>query len=837
MSQQFKHKAIATSVVSALSLIGGAVAMANGFAASTNALGTGQSAATVSADSSGFVPASFYLKEQANTLGGSNLSTAGYITIKLNNARIEGGAAGYSEGGATFSGANSIGKLGDVGATTYAPLLRSGSDVFVSDTTNGAKVFSLGATTLNTAFVDTLVQSSAGTIGRLYYDATNKTRSILLAVAPSSNLEETLSIHFASLAPLSSTSAGDVSVTLVDGFSGSNTTGITGGSLTLAKLTTDKTAVKGATTVPSVTAKSSSAQAQAGVEVTGVTGAAYTGLSTGTLELELDSGAKWFPGLSTTLSGTTQGSAGWLSVSGVSITKIEGVGTGKIVLTLGDTSTSAAFHSASRIEVVSNYAALDTSAVAGSSTIKLSVKSTGSLASINSQVSLATTIEAGVTAKLVDKDNKDVTTPQAIFAGRTGVTLDNFVQLNEKSPQSIKPGILFTVSLDKGALFKASSTLAFGSDSEGNVPTPASISVSSATASVNASTQTSDTKTLSLGYFTVGNTSNKVTLDLSNATAGDLMMTVSGNELPSNTVKVAEIKAATTSSVTGTAVNVIINGPAVAMPEIVIAETAKGALDTSGTVDNLAIQLPTGVVFDKTTAPTVKVYNSAGTEVTTSSLITAPATTHFGNSDRDYRIELGAGWSTAAANGPLTIKVSGLRVKATSSAVHGDANIIIGGTDEALTSTADSKPASSTGAKAYKQTLKFGSILNDTTPIFEVTPVADQTKATLIGKVVASGMHQGKPGAVYAAVIFNGSVFFLNSSGSLELYNPSVAAPAYYTGNLSEHTVNFITTPLDLTPFKGAQLLFGYGLGLAPLGDPFKHMIDNANYKVVYTVQ
>lgn len=839
MSQQFKHKAIATSVVSALSLVGGAVAMANGFAASTNALYTGQTAATVSADSTGFIPAYFTITEQANTLGGSNLSTAGYITLKLNNARFENGAAGYSEGGATFytnaTGTSSIGRLGASGAS-YAPLLRANNEIFVGDTTNGAKLFSVGASTLNMALADVLQPTLTGTVGRLYYDAATQTRTVILAVAPTPQLEEALGVALTSVAPLSTTTAADVTITVADGFNGNNGVGVTGSSLTIAKLTTAKTAVKAATTVPTVTAKSSSAQVQAGTEVTGVTGAAYAGLSTGTVELELDSGAKWFPGLSTTLTGTSTGSAGWLSVSNVSISKIEGVGTSKIVLTLGDTGGGAAFHSTSRIEVISNYAALDTSAVNGGTTVKLSLKSTGSLASINTQVSLASTVDSGVTAKLVDATGKDVTTPQAVFAGRKGVTLDNFVQLTEKAAQSVKPGILFSVSLDKGALFNAGSTLSFGNDSEGNVPAPAAVTVTTAVASVNASTQSTDSKTVSVGSFSVGTSSSKVTLDLSNAVAGDLSITVAGNELPSNTVKVAEIKAATQSSVTGNLPNVSPSSAPVALPEIVIAETAKGALDTSGTVDNLAIQLPVGVTFDRAAAPTVKVYNAAGAEVTTANLITAPATTHFGNDDRDYRIELGAGWSTAAANGPLTIKVTGLKVKASSSASKGAFSVTIGGTDEALTSVADSKPVSATGAKAYKQTIAVATVIGDD-PIYVDPVIADQTQATLTGKVIVGAKHQGADGAVYVAVILNGSVFFVNSAGALELYNPAALPSAYYTGKLSEHQINFVTTPIDLTPFKGAQLLFGYGIGVSPLSEPFKHMLDNANYRVVYTVK
>lgn len=836
MSQQFKHKAIATSVVSALSLVGGAVAMANGFAASTNALHTGQTAATVSADSTGFIPAYFTITEQANTLGGSNLSTAGYITLKLNNARFENGTGGYSEGGATFSAIGSIGRLGASGAS-YAPLLRANNEIFVGDTTNGAKLFSVGASTLNMALADVLQPTLTGTVGRLYYDAATHTRSVILAVAPTPQLEEALGVAMTSVAPLSTTTAADVTITVADGFSGNNGVGVTGSSLTIAKLTTAKTAVKAATTIPTVTAKSSSAQVQAGTEVTGVTGAAYAGLSTGTVELELDSGAKWFPGLSTTLSGTTTGSAGWLSVSNVSISKIEGVGTSKIVLTLGDTGGGAAFHSTSRIEVISNYAALDTSAVNGGTTVKLSLKSTGSLASINTQVSLASTVDSGVTAKLVDATGKDVTTAQAVFAGRKGVTLDNFVQLTEKAAQSIKPGILFSVSLDKGALFNAGSTLSFGNDSEGNVPAPAAVTVTTAVASVNASTQSTDSKTVSIGSFTVGTSSSKVTLDLSNAVAGDLSVTVAGNELPSNTVKVAEIKAATQSSVTGSLPNVSPGVGAVALPEIVIAETAKGALDTSGTVDNLAIQLPIGLSFDRVAAPTVKVYNSAGAEVTTANLITTPANTHFGNDDRDYRIELGAGWSTAAANGPLTIKVTGLKVKASTSATTGAFSVTIGGTDEALTSVADSKPVSATGAKAYKQSIAVGTVLTDSTPIYVDPVITDQTQATLTGKVIVAGKDQQRDGAVYVAVILSGSVFFVNSAGALELYNPAVIPSAYYTGRLSEHQINFVTTPIDLTPFKGGQLLFGYGIGVSPLSEPFKHMLDNANYRVVYTVK
>lgn len=96
-----------------------------------------------------------------------------------------------------------------------------------------------------------------------------------------------------------------------------------------------------------------------------------------------------------------------------------------------------------------------------------------------------------------------------------------------------------------------------------------------------------------------------------------------------------------------------------------------------------------------------------------------------------------------------------------------------------------------------------------------------------------------KPGALYLAVIYSGTVFFVDSAGKFTQYVPGKAPPTTYTGELSSDKLqmNDLSKSIKEDLPSGAQVIAGYGLGIPGLSDPFDDMIKNARYNVTYTKQ
>lgn len=99
------------------------------------------------------------------------------------------------------------------------------------------------------------------------------------------------------------------------------------------------------------------------------------------------------------------------------------------------------------------------------------------------------------------------------------------------------------------------------------------------------------------------------------------------------------------------------------------------------------------------------------------------------------------------------------------------------------------------------------------------------------------GSVNGVPGAIYVAVTISGNVFFLDSQGTWSNYSNGIKPPAYFTGNLTAAVLDIVPVAIDLSSLIGAQIIVGYGRGLAPLSDPFNNMLSNATYDVIHTVQ
>lgn len=132
-----------------------------------------------------------------------------------------------------------------------------------------------------------------------------------------------------------------------------------------------------------------------------------------------------------------------------------------------------------------------------------------------------------------------------------------------------------------------------------------------------------------------------------------------------------------------------------------------------------------------------------------------------------------------------------------------------------------------------------GTPLPTNNPVYPSVTVSDQTKAVIKGiTFFPAGNAIGVRGAVYVAAIINGSVLFLDSTGSWTALAAGKSPPAYFVGDLtSSIDLSILPTATDLTRYKGAQILVGYGKGIAPLSDPFNNMLTNATYDVIYTVK
>lgn len=386
------------------------------------------------------------------------------------------------------------------------------------------------------------------------------------------------------------------------------------------------------------------------------------------------------------------------------------------------------------------------------------------------------------------------------------------------------------------------------------------------TLALTASTTTFPAATMAYSVTTASTTSGGNTvvtfdnLNLANATAGDLTVSTSGNAgVTAGSVKIAEIVNATTATV-GTGAQTITAGSIVTVPEIAILEGKYSALGTS----TIGIALPAGYNIQKGSADatdtgtltngthvTVKVYDKNGTDVTASALgsATGTFTTYNGASNTSVNImTITMAAASSSANGPFTVKVTGLKAKASTTAGAGDINVVIAGADSAGTTTAAALGAEdsttwSSLAGATKQTVAVGKIVANTVPSIPAATVTGAiTSQTITGSVVAAGNDQGKLGTVYVAATLpasaGGGVFLKNSSGTWVAYDP--ANPAYYASpvTLGTHTLDVVSA-LDLSTIVGTKVYAGYGLGTVDFGiaAPWNAMLNNGTYNLIYTVQ
>lgn len=457
--------------------------------------------------------------------------------------------------------------------------------------------------------------------------------------------------------------------------------------------------------------------------------------------------------------------------------------------------------------------------------------------STTSTVTLFKVADKGTANTATDSTGAAFTTYATLYAGRSAQDTTATIKVAEIVGDSLIAGgnVIFTLptGVTAGKNYTATEAVV---DGVGVTNTVASVTQNDAanTADEDGTSTIKVTLSSTDGSASVGNLKLVLNdVDLADtAAAGDLNVTLSGNSgVTAGTVKVAEIVKATNASVSG-ATPVVIAGTAISLPEIVITEAKAGALTTAAGGLGLYAASLNGALLTGTSAK-VKAYKADGTDVSATILGNAAgvAPTFAANGQLGFVL---AAASTASTTGPVTFKINGVSGTVNAGST-GDITAVVGGT---TTVGNDTTPTSAEGALAFKQTIKLGAVVPTNKPYYPTVTVADLTKAVITGQqLVAAGDDQGKAGAVYVAVIFQGNVFFLGANGTWVQFTTAASVPAYATGTLGSTTLNVLPTAIDLTPIKGAQLVAGYGIGIAGLSSPFDDFIKNARYGVIYEVK
>lgn len=766
MNQTFKQKAVVASIAAALSLGVVAPASANLFADTTLVAGTSAGVATPVSSTAALTDQVLSLTE---TAAGSVYANTGNIVLTLDNgkwASIGGVALSTTASDillASNSGLNFIGAAAnaDIGTTTAgeieATLDSTGKKLTIGWGLGSTSISSTGTLNLSKIVLDT-TGVSVGTAVNVTVDST----STLSGLSKGATTK------------LATVSGAGVTTTSTD--------------TTLEVLTKGASTTLSTQTIKIVEALPASLATSGNIKVTLPAG------------VDILSAADPANGNVTVAAPTFSGNVATYALGGTASTSAQTVTLGTL-----------------NVLVPASYAAGDVTAtvdvpLANGTTATTSVK-------------LFSVAEKGTTnSALKASDNTAISTYATLYAGRATQDTTAKLQVKEVVGGTLIAAGTVIVDLPSGVTFgkNYTATEAVG-DGAGVNTTPSAI-----TANDSALTASEDGKSnirITLGAETNATAGTlRLTLDdldLSDSAAvGDLNVTLSGNAgATAGSVKVAEVKRATESSVSGT-VATAVQGAAIALGDVVITEQKAGAL-SAGTI---GFYVDPAVVTLKTTGVTVKALKSDGTDTGISITPTVDAT----NGVVSFTAS-----ATSTSTGVYAYKVSGVTGTVKTSAVSGDISAVVGG----LSATTDTTPTSDEGGKAFKQTVVIGKVASNDNPTYPAVTVADSTKAVISGlSVTAAGKDQGKPGAVFVAFIYSGSVFFMDSTGAWTAYTGK-APTAYYTGSLTSQTVDVLKTATDLSSLVGGQLIVGYGLGVAGLSDPFNEMLNNTRYNVLYTVK
>ncbi|MFA7239614.1 MAG: hypothetical protein WC091_05825 [Sulfuricellaceae bacterium] len=806
-------------------------------------------------------------------LGGSTLSTAQQDTATMSTSRnLAIFAANCYAAGAATSNKNMALNGGKLNNNTSSTGL---TDFFTAGlASTGAGSVMTAAATTNVVLRkpdggDVTAANFAGlnpNIGSIKAETDGSLTITLFAASQSTGpSDDTLVIPPLALAASSSATVGTASLTITDGINAtpasSELLNVTGGTKAIATVTGNSLSVSksvSTSTIPDgIITLSNQAVDPIKIAFAGPVSAA----TTNTITLTLSGGAKFVPGAAfaagtamsastvylTTANGSTSSTAPGTHFSGISGTGAGGGGNGALnadrtVLTLTLDNEAVAADDSIVVGGTGTGAFLDlTSATAGD--INMTV--TSSVASAGSQtIKLANAVARGAAVTYADVSPTGYTT---LFAGRTAQTTTDTIVLTEAATGSLLSNGAIVLTLDKGAKFTASDSITMtdepvvsGTTSELAIADITAASTASASASGSVGTVSSTAK----GKSTVASLS----FDLTAATSGDLTVTVSGGAGAAGAVKIATIADATAASVSGTMPNLTPGGAAATLADIVITESAYGALSSTTNSGVLSVRLPVGVTFDTTTVPTVTVTKADGTAL--SGKVTTPATTHFvanaaSTAASAYNLQIVA--PSNSSDGPMTIKISGLKASAASTASSGDLNVLIHGNSQAVTTSPnlaadEGSSGSNVGAMPTKQSIKAGTIVSPGISLATTTATGTASSQSVTTSFVPAGNDQGKQGSVFVAALLpstlGGGVYFMSSTSAWTLYTSCATAPAYSTGNLTAASGIKIADAMDVSGLVGTQIYVGHGLGgaLSPAGTACTNMLNNGSYQLTYTV-
>jgi len=775
------------------------------------------------------------------TLSGSKL-TSNSSSTGLTDF-FSAGLAGSAAAGAAASGATTV-----AGAATHAQLRRAdGSALSVS-----------GWSLLSNNNIGSIKAETDGSM----------TITLFAGSQNSTSTNDTLVIPSLALAASSSATVGSASLTITDGINASPAStelvNITGGTKAIATVTGNSLSVSKSVSTSTIPDGILTLANQATDPIKIAFAGPVTSATNNTITLTLTGGAKFNPASAfaagtamsastvylTTANGSTSSTATGTHFSGISGTGAGGGGKGELnadrtVLTLTlDNETVAADDSI----IIGGAAAttgafLDlTSATAGD--INLVV--TSSIASAGSQsIKIANAVARSAAVSYADVSPTGYTT---LFAGRTAQTTTDTVVLTEAATGSLLANGAVVLTLDKGAKFTASDSITMtdepavsGTTSELAIADITTASTASASASGSVGTVSSTAK----GKSTIASLS----FDLTAATSGDLTVTVSGGAGAAGAVKIATIANATSASASGTMPTLVPGGGAATLADIVITESAVGALSSTNDSAVLSVRLPVGVTYDTSTVPTVTVTTASGTAL--SGKVTTPATTHFvsnaaATAGSSYNLQITA--PSNSSDGPMTIKISGLKASAASTASSGALEVLIHGNSQAVTTSPnlaadEGSSGSNEGAMPTKQSVKVGTVGSPSISQTEATPTGTVSSQTVTGTFVPAGNDQGKQGSVFVAALLpstlGGGVYFMSSAGAWTQYASCATAPAYFTGNLASLSDIKVATAMDVSGLIGTQVFMGHGLGgaLSPAGTACTNMLNNGSYSLTYTIK
>lgn len=659
--------------------------------------------------------------------------------------------------------------------------------------------------------------ASSGKVGEIYYDTTNKQIVMTLAAkGQTSGSLEKLVLEGLKVIPANTSGSGDQKFTFVDGNPDGTTSllGITGADVTVASLVTSPLTVTGAASgtsnAPPLIPGGSTVidgQAHGRLLITAVGSASST--NSNTITVALDNGAKYHS--AAVGSGQLAGSAdatknlsvagtGWAywarTHTGESLTVDSN---GKLVIALG-TNAALAHQATIQIPRSTSTTIIDTSGLTASGNITATV--TGSGTDFDGFSGTAVVADGQLKGTTVAfKESSGATDFDTLYTGRKAQTIADGLVVTEAAQGSLFAGGSIVFTLDQGAKFTSAdsitstkSTTSPYSNSELVLP---NVSITSASATGTSLVTTASSS--APGQYAYSSFS----FDLSNATAGDLGLTISGTAGASGTLTLCTIMNATTSSV-GSSVSVV-PGQSVSIPAITITENKAGALAAG----KIGLKFPTGYTLDAT-GVSVSTTISGGTS---SSNVTWGA---VDSGDENYAY-LTVGAQSQTSTGPYTIVVSGLAATTTTSTSSVDMKI--GGASSGDWTTDSSTFNSNTGAKPTAATLSMGTLVSNTVPTI--------TTGTAVNNVVTqtltvAGGDFNKVGDIYVFTTGTNGKYYDGSTWS------STEA-AYSAGaTLGTHTIVYDVTGLA----TGSTVYVGYGVGLS---GTVAQMNSDATFASAYT--